>query len=423
MSLAAAVLALAPIESQLVEPLGFLPPRSVSGAGPSLPAAAFDAVTRMFKAAGLRAPRQVLDPCRLSVFDKIAAEALAVAGTESIDLEDPATAIARAGSRDVWRRAVGTGDPDLIGRDRTVASKDGVALSVYRTGCSIGTPVLIFGAPGTPAGLIAGWLRGIGAHRPVATWETRGLFGPASDKASALDVEAQIGDACAVLDSAEWWDAHVLAICGGAALALAFAAQHPDRTRSLGLWFGDYELGELAPKTAHQRNLQALMQMVVQNRVSSEQLHGVLLQAVRKLAEPDLAPLALYPYANPCLFDIYCRMNHAIMSTDCSVHLDRVRAPSFVAYSPSDVTTHPEGSRLVAQRLGAELEEVPVSGHLHALRGHAADVERALSFIRGSEQIVPQHSKTLAGAPERGADPFETAVAVTRRVGQRGQSH
>jgi len=217
------------------------------------------------------------------------------------------------------------------------------------------------------------------------------LFGPASGKGTSLGIEAQIWDACAVLDAAEWQEVHVLAICGGAALALAFAAKHPDRVRSLGLWFGDYELGDLAPKTAHQRNLRALMQMAVQNRVSSAQLHAVLLQVVTKLSEPDLAPLALYPYANACLLERYCRMNHAIMSMDCSQHLGCVRAPSFVAYNSSDATTHPEGSRLVAQRLGAKLESVPASGHLGAFRGHAADVERALSFMRDHEPIRSEH--------------------------------
>jgi hypothetical protein len=39
----------------------------------------------------------------------------------------------------------------------------------------------------------------------------------------------------------------------------------------------------------------------------------------------------------------------------------------------------------VARRLGAKLESIATSGHLHAFRGHAEDVERVLSFIRGLE--------------------------------------
>lgn len=377
MSLADAVLALAPIEARLAEPLGLLSAGAPAApdAGGSLSAAAIDAVPRLFAAAGMRTPRRIADPGGLSVFDRIAAEALAIAPVAPIDLEDPETSLAQARARSGAEAA-----PGAAGGRRLVRSRDGVLLSVLHVGRPAGTPILVFGAPGTPFALMSGWLRGLGHDRPVVAWETRGLFGPDSDAVSSLGIEAQLWDACAVLDDAQWPAVHVLGICGGAALALAFAAAHPARVRSLGLWFGDYELGGLALKTDHQRNLQALMKMAVEGRVSESALHAVLLQVMTRLSEPDLAPLALYAYANPRLLGQYCRMNYPIMSTDCAPYLDRIRAPSLVVFSPADATTHPDGSRSVARHLGAELQEVTASGHLHAFRGHAADVERALAF-------------------------------------------
>jgi pimeloyl-ACP methyl ester carboxylesterase len=367
MSLAEAVLTLVPIGRRMIEPLGFL--RSGVAASAASPAVEFETLERLLSAAGLRAPRRVAEPGEMLTFDKVASDALAAAPVERIDLEDPEAAVAQAVRRSeaVYSRG-----------GRPVRSRDGVQLSAFRGGRRAAAPVLVVGAPGTPVELISGWLRGLGRDRPVATWETRGLFGPATSDPPSFTIEAQLWDACAVLDDSGWPSAHVLAICGGAALALAFAAEHPARVRSLSLWFGDYELVNLAPKTAHQRNLQALMQMAVQNRVSSSALHAILLQAMTKFSEPDLAPLALYPYATPELLSWYCRMNHPIMSTDCSAYLSKVRAPSFVAYSPDDVTTHPEGSRVVARGLGAQLDTAVAHGHLHAFRGHTADVERSL---------------------------------------------
>jgi len=382
MNLADAVLVLAPIEARLAQPLGFLPadhPRAAA-AGSPLRTADGDAMRRLFAAAGLRSPRTVSDPDDLSVYDKIAADALATAAVEPSDLEAPEASMALARARSEGEAAPGAAE-----RRRIVRSGDGVLLSALRVGQPAGTPFLVFGAPGTPAGLISGWLRGLGRHRPVLTWETRGLFGPHGEVVSSLGIAAQLLDACAVLDDGGWSEVHVLGLCGGAALALAFASAHPARVRSLSLWFGDYELGDLALKTDHQRNLQALMQMVVAGRTSAGSLHTALIRTMTRLTEPDLAPLALYPYANPRLLGQYCHMNYPIMSTNCAQYLERIRAPGLVVFSPDDVTTHPDGSRAVARRLGAKLEEIATSGHLHAFRGHAADVHRALSFHLAAE--------------------------------------
>ncbi|KVM68316.1 hypothetical protein WJ60_12230 [Burkholderia ubonensis] len=360
MNLADAVLRLVPLERQLPVPLG-------------IPADAPDAIEALFAAAGMRPPRRIAPDSTPDALGQAAVRVLAGAGPLPDAGRSPADALAAARARGL----------DGVVIRRNVSAADGVPLPVVQAGQSNPThPVLLIGAPGMPAELTAGWLRGLGATRPLASWETRGMFGSLDRRVDGLAIDDQVGDAAAVLDDAGWDDAHVVGICGGAMLALAFAARHPRRARTLALWFGDLDLGADAPKTEHQRNLQALMEMVTSNQVSAQALRGVLVGFMARLSDPDLAPLVLYPFANDALLERYCRMNHPIMSTDCRPYLARITAPCLVGYGEHDTTTHPEGSRTLAGLLGAELVAIPGAVHLDGMRGDPADLARVLSFQR-----------------------------------------
>ncbi|MCW5321953.1 hypothetical protein D8B23_16910 [Verminephrobacter aporrectodeae subsp. tuberculatae] len=363
MNLADAVMRLVPIERQLPVPL-------------SIPADAPAALDALFAAAGMRPPRRIAPDATPDALGQVALRVLAGADPLLEAGRSPADALAVSRARGL----------DGAGTRRIVAAHDGVPLPVFHAGqLNAAHPVLLIGAPGMPAELTAGWLRGFGASRPVASWETRGMFGSLDRRVDGLAIDDQVGDAAAVLDDAGWDDAHVVGICGGAMLALAFAARHPRRARTVTLWFGDLDLGAAALKTDHQRNLQALMEMVTSNQVSAQALRGVLVGFMAGLSDPDLAPLVLYPFANDMLLERYCRMNHPIMSTDCRPYLARITAPCLVGYGEHDTTTHPEGSRTLAGLLGAELVTIPGASHLDGMRGHPADLARVLSFQRGHD--------------------------------------
>uniref|UniRef100_UPI003BEEEC52 alpha/beta fold hydrolase n=1 Tax=Burkholderia arboris TaxID=488730 RepID=UPI003BEEEC52 len=363
MNLADAVLRLVPLERQLPVPLG-------------IPADAPATLDALFAAAGMRPPRRIAPDATPDALAQVALRVLAGAGPLPEAGRSPADALAAARVRAL----------DGAGTRRIVRAPDGVPLPAFHAGRSNAAhPVLLIGAPGMPAELTAGWLRGFGASRPVAGWETRGMFGSLDRRVDGLAIDDQVGDAAAVLDDAGWDDAHVVGICGGAMLALAFAARHPRRARTLTLWFGDLDLGAAAPKTDHQRNLQALMEMVTSNQVSAQALRGVLVGFMAGLSDSDLAPLVLYPFANDVLLERYCRMNHPIMSTDCRPYLARITAPCLVGYGEHDTTTHPEGSRTLAALLGAELVPIPGASHLDGMRGHPGDLARVLSFQRGHD--------------------------------------
>ncbi|GGB95720.1 alpha/beta fold hydrolase [Pseudoduganella buxea] len=361
MTVAGAVLSIAPLARQLEHAIG-LPAR--------LDPADADAIARLFAAAGLPRPRTVEDNATLSGFDKAALAALQAAPLTAAERADARAAIGAA-------RASGL---DGIATRRLVTSADGTVLPAVRAGTAGGADTLLIGAPGMPIGLMAGWLRHLGRHGRVASWETRGLFGSGAAQVTQLGIDAQVADALAVMDDLGCAQGHVVGVCGGAVLALAFAARYPHRVRSLVLWLGDFELGDLAPKTSHQRDLQALMGMVVDGKVAAAGLRDVLVASMAHLSEPDLAPFALYPFANPALLARYCHMNHPIMATDCRQYAVALDLPCLVGYSPADRTTHPQGSRALAGLLDATLVEIEPCGHLAGLRGSAADMDRILAF-------------------------------------------
>lgn len=373
MSLAHTVLNLCPVEARLADPIRLLVSSNPQQTG-AFDQAQFEALSRSFIAAGLRAPQGVTDAEALSTFDKIAHEALLTSKIEDIDLADPIQAIRQASQNSL-----------ASPRYRTpIKTADGTLLSVIHAGKKNGHRTVFFGAPGTPAELNNDWLKGFSEQGEVINWEMRGLFGDDFRSVEDLSVDAQLNDIETVMKAVGWQDSHVMGICGGAVLALAYAALNPERVTSLSLWFGDYELGDLAPKTDHQHNLKSLMKMVVEGQVKPQDMHSILWAAMHKFSRPQIAPLVLYPFASPELLFQYCRMNYAIMNTDCGPISEKVDIPCSVFYSPFDQTTHPEGSRVIARRLGARLQGLNVSGHMDVLQGNRQDVEKVIAFQKSS---------------------------------------
>ena len=250
-------------------------------------------------------------------------------------------------------------------RTELVCSGGGVRLRAYAAGDPAAPPVVISSACGMPARLAETWVRRLACDRYVLLWESRGLFLDFDDFDGETSVEAQAEDLFAVMDHFGVSSAHVVGLCGGAVIALAAARRVPHRVTSLSLWHGDFDLGPDTPKTDHQRNLQALMAMATQARVSAAAIHMVLSSAMLDTVPPDLAHLVLYPYVTPERLFRYCQLNGAIMGADISGWLPEIRQPTLVVTSADDATAHPDGSRLVASALpDARLEVRPHGDHI-----------------------------------------------------------
>lgn len=263
-----------------------------------------------------------------------------------------------------------------------VHAKDGAVLRCHAAG-PVGAPVVVLvSACGMPAGLVGRWMAYLSADHRVVTWESRGLFDNRDGfDELGYDLATQADDLVTVLESFDIGHAHVVGLCGGAAIALA-AAPSP-RVESLSLWHGDYELGRAAAKTTHQRDMQTLLVMAGRDRARAASLHRVFRRPSTLAAlRPDLAHYLYYPYATAELLHRYGRLNGAIMTTDCRPLLPEVAQPTLVVTSHDDSTAHPDGSRYVASHLtGGELCQLPHGDHLAAFDARQELLDLATSFI------------------------------------------
>jgi len=265
---------------------------------------------------------------------------------------------------------------------------DGSVLRGYAAGASGAPVVVIVSACGMPVGLVGGWMTSLAPFFRVLTWESRGLFEdrPVLDDRRRFDeqgcgLSAQGKDVAAVMAAFGVDRAHLMGLCGGAAIALAAAAS--PGVVSLSLWHGDYELAGRAPKTPHQQDVAAMLTMAARGRAQAASLCRLFDRpaTVAKL-RPDIAHHIFYPYANPELLYRYGRLNGTIMSTDCAPYLPSVVQPTLVVTSPGDTTAHPEGSVYVAHHLlAARLVTMPDGDHLAAFDAAPSLVEQAVAFI------------------------------------------
>ncbi|GAA2197888.1 alpha/beta hydrolase [Streptomyces bangladeshensis] len=263
---------------------------------------------------------------------------------------------------------------------------DGTVLRCWSAGPPEAPVVALVTACGMPAGLAAGWMRALAGPFRVVTWESRGMFAePGGQRPAPLtahDVASQAGDLLAVLDALDVPGAHVMGLCGGAVVALAAAATAGPRVSSLSLWHGDYDLGDAAPRTEHQRDMQAMMAMAARSEEKATGVHRLMRRpVVLDSLRPDIAHHLIYPYATPLLLHRYGLLNGAIMSHDSRPYLSAA-PPALVVTSRDDVTAHPAGSRYVAARLPrARLVTRPTGDHLTAFDAGPEVVRIAERFL------------------------------------------
>ena len=393
---ASPVYGLAQLASALVEigPLsGALdsPPRVAPlGPGTERPAdvaAVQTLIDRLACELGVRAPRLVADPSGLVAAELAISNRLGLAALfdRSSSVGDVSDAVVAATVRQTRR-----GLPVVT----VAAAPDGSTLRCYNVGPPAGPVVVLVSACGMPVGLLRRWMIGLSDRFRVLTWESRGMFpareappGWAAHQAldgdfdqRGYDVPTQAGDLHAVLDAFDVEAAHVVGLCGGAAVALAAGSA---RVRSLSLWHGDYELGPDVPKTRHQQDVQSLMLMAGRRRERAAGLHALLRRpATLESLRADLAHELIYPYASAELLYRYGRLNGAIMTTDCRPLLAGIDLPTLVVSSMADTTAHPEGSIVVASRIpGARLELLPQGDHLAAFDATPELIELARAFV------------------------------------------
>ncbi|GAA1510225.1 hypothetical protein GCM10009677_48970 [Sphaerisporangium rubeum] len=393
--LVAAVLSVKPLVAALAVPVGVVPVAAgtvASGTGDppgTWSAQRWDGLEellgRIARAAGVPGLALVRSASAddLQVFERVISERLALADV-------PDTVAARPARADrLVAAAVAGGFDASFGKD-TVVAHDGVPLNVYGAGQGDEAVVLV-PACGMPAALTETWMRFLARDHRVVTWESRGLFGPVPLIGDcAVDAATQAADLFAVMDHYRVPDAHVVGLCGGAVIALAAAAERPERITSLSLWHGAYHFGGGSPRTRFQDDLIELMTIAAESRAAARSLQTTFRQVALRTTPAETAHLVLYPYATPELFYRYCRLNGVIATTDVEPYLPRVAQPTLVVTSADDQTAHPQGSEQVARGLPyGRLRVEPHGDHSSLFHAGTALMRVATDFIAESRGAAP----------------------------------
>ncbi|MEU2738059.1 alpha/beta hydrolase [Streptomyces sp. NPDC007095] len=386
--LAAAVLSVKPLAEGIAAPVRVVPVARSAGASsgdlaPGQRRALRALLTRVARRAGV--PGLVLSGedefHDLQVFERVVSERLALADVlDSVGV----VPVDRLAEVDKVVADVLADTFEAYAPRQTVIASDGTPLNVYAAGEGEETVVLV-PACGMPATLAENWIRFFARGRRVLTWESRGLFGIAGDDDEyPTDIRAQAADLFAVMDHHGVEDAHVIGLCGGAAIALVAATERPSRMRSLSLWHGAYGFGEDYPKTPHQQGLIELMSAAARSRTAAQAVHAAFCQAILTSTPADVAHLVLYPYASAELLYRYCRLNLEITGADVEPYLAKVEPRTLVVTSHDDDIAHPEGSKRVADGLPhGQLRVEPHGDHISLFTADDSLLRVAEDFMRG----------------------------------------
>jgi pimeloyl-ACP methyl ester carboxylesterase len=126
------------------------------------------------------------------------------------------------------------------------------------------------------------------------------------------------------------------------------------------------------------------MSLAAEGRAQAASIHKLLGRVILASARDDLAHVVLYPYANAELLFRYGRLNGCIMDTDISYVFDEVAHPTLIVTSEEDITAHPAGSKITAERLSnAILHVEPHGDHMSLFDAAPKITELALRFISG----------------------------------------
>lgn len=318
----------------------------------------------------------------LTVFERVVGERLAV---DSWPAAACAEALAGPG---LVERGVDQALRDSFERRcvaATVESSDGTALRAYSAGPAGAPAVVMVNACGTPAKLSDRWVRALEADHRIVLWETRGMVDDlAGGELRAHDLDAQVADVRAVMDHHGLDRAHVMGLCAGGPVAVAAAADLPDRVSSLSVWHGNVGLGPDRPRRGVQRDMEALLTLVASGAVAAGSTHLVFCQVLASRPGTPWAHIFLHPFATPSLLSRYCRLVASASSTDLRPRLDRVAQPALVVTSDEDQTVHPDLSvRLAGMLPRATLHVAPHGDHLALFDADPALVALARRFTAG----------------------------------------
>ena len=286
-----------------------------------------------------------------------------------------------------------------------VTSFDGTPLDVFVGGDPVGSSVLLINALGMPVDFWVPLARRLQGFK-LLTWESRWESGvDAEFDQEKCGIEYHVHDLLSVLDANGTDAVHVVAWCNGAQVALRFAAEYPQRVRSLIFLNGTFNLPPDVPRTNFETNVRYLMPRIAGNTSYAALYHRMIAES---RAQPDanaaqtgsevsqpfglicrdssILHLVSAPFATPDRLYRYACMITRTYDEHSDALAEQLKVPTLLISCGNDQVSHPEASRVMAARIkGARLAVIEQGDH-HSLY-YDEEMQAAISsFIEGIEQ-------------------------------------
>ncbi|MCH8346091.1 MAG: adenylate/guanylate cyclase domain-containing protein [Chloroflexi bacterium] len=254
------------------------------------------------------------------------------------------------------------------------------------------------------------FLESLGRGRLLVGFDRRGLAASQREVAD-LSLEAQVADVEALVDRLQLERFDLWGGLDGAQVAVAYAAQHPERVSRLVLW-GAYPRGD---EIARPEEIQSLAELIRQN-------WGIARRAAADVVFPS-GPTELQRWwANVCRQsmspEVAAQYLQFQFSVDLTPYLPQVKAPTLVLHRRSSRNV-PISAGRAAAALIPDARFVALEGDIgHPYFGDTSYLETLTQFLdEGRVQ------KPAAGPPEAGAfrtvlfTDVEGSTALTQRLG------
>jgi pimeloyl-ACP methyl ester carboxylesterase/DNA-binding CsgD family transcriptional regulator len=240
-----------------------------------------------------------------------------------------------------------------------------------------------------------------------------------------MSFESSLSDLEAVVEAADLQQFSLLALCGGSAVALAYAAKHPDRVTHLVI-HGGYALGPMRrPNAPHLREVYESIAKLVEFGWEGPS------PAVRQMIALQFLPEATHEHYRA--FHEFARASvaaesfasrfRALYDLDLNQFARRIACPTLVTHSLHDPWVPIEEGQYLASLIpGAQF--VPIRSQNHLLLGHEPGWRQWLDEVRAfipAETEAPvfdgltPRERALVDLMARGLNNMEIASALELR--------
>jgi len=294
---------------------------------------------------------------------------------------------------------------DLLSRS-WMQTSDGPLVCSYVGGSPANSAVVLINAIGMAVIFWLPLVRLLAPRFRIVTWESRwapspeGVFDP-----QRCDLDHHLRDLLSLLDSNGVDRAHIVGWCSGAQIALKFAAFFPERTRSLVLLNGAFNLPGNTSRTVFEKNLRQLMPKIARNAAYAELYSRIISESRFKLADrgvgqgkdggqssgwipcrnPELRHLTNGPFKTPELLYRYANMVTRTFEESEHAWTGNIAVPVLVVSSSNDQITRPETSRDISEQIKGATHVMIEDGDHHGLHDDERVQHTVFDFLMSLE--------------------------------------